>query len=570
MVEGLLPIGNNMSFIKRRSEHESLKIMYAVARTCRKNGGPLTEQLYCLFRDRRFRDLVEFSFDYSWHFSTDDFLYARQIQALVAKQDFLNMGVDKEAAAFEKFLQSESMCAEANKRFDNLASFDKDVSVVLHYASRKIAKIIGACPSISDLHMFFGPGATTSTKGLEANHRVKLSSRLECSHTLLPAVSELLSEFPHLCDIHSSSQGNTLQGISVACVPGKLMFVPKTSLTHRSIVVEPVLNGLLQNGIGTVIKDRLRSSVGLDLSDQTRNKDLARIGSVDGSLATVDLSMASDTICRGIVWSLLPYEWACLLDTARSPVVTYKGANIILEKFSSMGNAYTFELETLIFYALSYACCKHVGCSVENLRVYGDDIIIPVAAYDLLFRTLHECGFSVNTKKSFSSGPFRESCGADYLRGIDIRPFYLKTKIDDRTLYVMHNWFFRNCERDLATTVFHFTLPHLRLFGPDGYGDGHLLGDHTLRSNRKFRRRGYDGGWFDTYTLEGRKFKTPLKGDYVYPVYSIYSRGDSPLICEPSDVEGHVVRGTRGYTKLSIYTLARHITCRYESNGFKF
>jgi hypothetical protein len=516
----------------------------------------------------RFQDVINFKFDYTWSFSTDDFIYARQIQALFSKQDFIDLGVDKEAVAFSKFVESEELCRISNERFEDSSSFNKDVSAVLYYASRKIDKILGPVPLLSELHFSFGPGATTSTNSIIANPRVKLNSSLECSTSLVSHVRELLEELPMLCDSHSITTNEFVWNIDVTIAPGKLSFVPKDCTKHRSIVVEPILNGLLQKGIGDYMKHRLKLH-GLDLSDQTRNQKLARKGSIDGSLATIDLSMASDCISRGLVWSLLPSPWADLLDSARSDQVTYKHPisgeilNFVIEKFSSMGNAYTFELESLIFYSLVSGVCQHLRISPSDISVYGDDIICPVAAYPLLSQVLEDCGFVLNRNKTFSTGPFRESCGTDYLEGIDIRPFYLKTLISERTLYSMHNWFVRACEVNLAAFIKGETLEPLRIFGPDGYGDGHLIGDWNPRTSRKLKRAGYCGGIFDTYSLKPRYYKRLLNSDYVFPCYSIYVTEESDIRDDIRSSDPDIVRGTRGYHKLSIYTLTQSIFSGY-------
>lgn len=549
-----------MTYLKKRTRNESVKLMGQLAREIQKLGGPLTKQLYNLFRDRRYLDLVEFSFDYSWVFSSDDFIYARQIQALVAKQDFLDLGVDKEAVAFAKFLESEDRCQQTNIRLERNDSVNTDVNSVCYAAMRKISDILGECPTVGSLDLSFGPGATTSTKSLLASPRAKLSSRLECSANLLPGLQELLQEVPKLCEATRGTYFSEERWrVPVTIAPGKLEFVPKTSLTHRAIVVEPILNGLGQKGIGKRLKCLLKRH-GCDLSSQLRNQNLARKGSIDGTLATIDLSSASDCISRMLVWSLLPYDWACLLDMYRSECVVYNGVTYDLEKFSSMGNAYTFELESLIFYSLALSVCQYLKIDQSNVSVYGDDIIIPVEAYDLLKDVLEYCGFSLNEKKSFKLGPFRESCGVDYLNGIDIRPFYLKTLIDDRTLYCMHNFFFRNGDFLFAKLVKRFTHKPSRIYGPDGYGDGHLLGNYTLRLSRKQKRDGFCGGVFDTYTLTPRSFKKPMRGDYIFPCYSIYVRGQRTSEIEVSTPsEPYRVRGICGYSKISIYTHATTI-----------
>jgi hypothetical protein len=561
-----------MSYLKERTVEESIKLVERLSGSCRDLGGPLTNQLFQLVEDHRWLEVIDFQIDYSWAFTTDDFVYARQIQGLVEKQDFLELGIDKEAVAWEKFLLSEDMCRATNARLEDLSSLNGDVSAVLYYASQKIAKVLGGVPTLDSLDLSFGPGSNTSTKSLVSSSRTKMTSRLECSMNLLPILRELLEELPELSYAHSSYEALSRETyvVDVDVVPGKLSFVPKNSRGHRSIVVEPPLNGLLQKGIGSCMKERLKVA-GLDLSDQTANQKLARKGSIDGSLATIDLSMASDCVSRSLVWNLLPYDWAVLLDYARTPVVEYThGKNepirILVEKFSSMGNAYTFELETVLFYGLAYGVCKFLKIDSTDLRVYGDDIIIPSQGFDLLSVVLQECGFKLNAKKSFSVGPFRESCGSDYLNGFDIRPYYLRTLVNDRVLFSMHNWFFRNGEFSLAKMVESETHEPTRLYGPDGYGDGHLIGEWSPRSSRTRERAGFEGGVFDTYILKPKFFRKVLRCDYVFPCYSIYVREKEPFIPlirdEGVPADGDVIRGTCGYTKISVYTLARSIFTR--------
>jgi hypothetical protein len=100
----------------------------------------------------------------------------------------------------------------------------------------------------------------------------------------------------------------------------------------------------------------------------------------------------------------------------------------LLEKFSSMGNGFTFELETLIFLCLILAV-DETGQKLEsgrNVFTYGDDIICPTEYSEAVISALKFSGFSLNMKKSFVSGPFRESCGGDFFGGVDVRPFFLK------------------------------------------------------------------------------------------------------------------------------------------------
>jgi len=128
-------------------------------------------------------------------------------------------------------------------------------------------------------------------------------------------------------------------------------------LNYRSICVEPGLTSFYQLALGEEIRRRLLR-VGVDIRDQTRNQLLAREGSVTGLLATIDLSSASDTMSYELIRYLLPPDWFDLLTSFRSPSVTYKGSVIDLEMFSSMGNGFTFPLETLVYWSLTYAASQ--------------------------------------------------------------------------------------------------------------------------------------------------------------------------------------------------------------------
>jgi len=195
-----------------------------------------------------------------------------------------------------------------------------------------------------------------------------------------------------------------------------------------------MLNIYFQLGVGKVFRDKLRR-VGLDLNTAwVRNKSLAHAGSireVEGgdNLSTLDLSMASDTLSIELVRELLPPDWFDLLWALRSPNGKFGDQELPWAKFSSMGNGYTFELETLIFYALAKSVCKTLNVNSAEVSVFGDDIIIPTSAVDRYTDLLKYVGFKLNKDKTFVSGPFRESCGGDYFLGEDVRPFYLKRRL---------------------------------------------------------------------------------------------------------------------------------------------
>lgn len=205
-----------------------------------------------------------------------------------------------------------------------------------------------------------------------------------------------------------------------------LFTVAKSSEIDRVACKEPEINMILQRAVGSFFRKKLRR-VGINLNDQSINRDLAKSAVAD-KLGTIDLSSASDRISTQLVFRLLPVEWFWLLDDLRVKSVLVDGNNVDLHMFSSMGNGFTFELESLLFYALARSVAYFSGIK-GKISVYGDDIIAPSDLCPRLVRVFSFVGFKINTKKSFWRGPFRESCGGHYHLGIDVTPFYIRGPI---------------------------------------------------------------------------------------------------------------------------------------------
>jgi len=494
---------------------------------------------------RDYRSICEYALDYT-HVSVSTAQSIRQVQAFFQKRQDLDLGIDREKAAWETWVKSEHSCRYENNLWnlgrDGISHFPRGVDSVLHAASRKIADVLGDVPDLATLRARFGPGATTSTKRSESHPLNKLSGGFACSEELASGlIGDCLSELPAWC----FTSDRECESISVGVTPGKLVFVPKNYKTHRGVIIEPVLNTMFQGGIGEYMAKRLRK-FNVDIRDQSRNQRLALEGSVTNRVATIDLSSASDSIAIGLVADLLPIDWFLFLSEFRTGSVEYKGRRYEQNKFCSMGNGFTFPLETLLFWSLTWACCQVLGVSRRDtdrfVSVYGDDIICPVEVVPLLVTTLMNVGFSVNIGKSFCDGPFRESCGKDYLRGIDIRPTYVKGRLDAMQLFTLHNQLYARCEWEMCRYLRGLLAPQLCLYGPSRFGDGHLHSDfdylydswgHYTPVNdplRPIRKNGYGGYVFDTFRLAPRRVKRVGAGERVLPFYMIYEReGADPL-----------------------------------------
>lgn len=263
-------------------------------------------------------------------------------------------------------------------------------------------------------------------------------------------------------------------------VPGnKIITVPKDAFSRRPIAIEPTLNQMLQLGVDSYVRRRLKR-FGVDLDDQSKNQSLSRNGATPKSFdrfATIDLSSASDTISLRIAKLILPPAWYHYLLELRSPVGDVGGKPIRYLKLSSMGNGYTFAIESLLFSAIAYQAMHEAREPWDHGRVaiYGDDIIVPQHVAARTCDLLRLAGFTVNREKSFLKGPFRESCGKEWFNGFDVTPIYIRHEpVDVRDLFHIHNSILRlGIERgkvtellDLLALIKSWIPTDLQIYGP--------------------------------------------------------------------------------------------------------
>ncbi|DAD50747.1 RNA-directed RNA polymerase [ssRNA phage SRR6960803_11] len=363
----------------------------------------------------------------------------------VSKDDLRNK-------AFAKWLEAEKLCAVTNARFANyLTGFypgvDGRLLPILDSVRKRIRRLLGPLPKgLAECR--HGKGATHDDTGQNCTVLHKMQSQPTMTHGIQPLLL-LLEESAWF-------RALTRRDLSVPKIVrgNRFTTVPKTIKGDRSIGVEPSVNIFLQLGVGSYVRRRLKAIAGIDLDEgQSVHRALAQYGSSTGALATIDLSSASDTVARNVVKYLLPEDWASFLEMLRSPTTTVKrekgfDGTYVLEKHSSMGNGYTFELETLIFWAIAREF------SIPSY-VYGDDIIVSTESARVVLEALKFFGFVPNPDKCFVDGPFRESCGGDYFNGQNVRPFYMKEEPNEP-----HEWV------ALANGLFHLGT---RVTGsPDG------------------------------------------------------------------------------------------------------
>lgn len=348
-----------------------------------------------------------------------------QIEAFF-KKNAVYSDPDYEVTTIRTFERGERLCRITNRRLDWYMTrpdrLSSDRALLIARMQRYIASVLGPFRDFLNAlpeEVQVSSGATaTRPKSASMRHR-KMSLRPFCTVGAVPYLQALSSHFGY----------DELRPRLIA--HNRLEVVPKNWKTGRTIACEPEGNMFLQLAFDSYAKRKL-SRRGIDLSDQSKNQELAKLASHGEYLATIDLSMASDTLSYNTVALLLPQDWFSFLSDIRCKIGRLGGRSYKYAKFSSMGNGATFPLETLVF----AAACEALGSVVYS--VYGDDIIIEKDNAESLYALLGFLGFIPNEDKSFVSGPFKESCGVNYFRGIDITPFYLR-EVDRRKAVKSHN-----------------------------------------------------------------------------------------------------------------------------------
>lgn len=346
----------------------------------------------------------------------DDYL----ITSILSKSPNVPLGIDRASVALNSFYEAEKTCAEANLRL-----VGEKPSWFRIFRDR-LRSVLGPCDRRAldyiEARMSHGPGATTGVPGWGSIGPMKFENELHLTQSLIPFAKVLMG--PRWHELYNSP--------FIVVDGNRFTTVPKNAKTDRGICVEPTLNLYGQKGIGAFIRKRLKH-FSIDLNSQENNQDMARRAFKEG-LCTIDLSMASDTMCRELIWQTLDLEWVELLTMFRSPVTQMPdGTCVKLEKFSSMGNGFTFELESLFFFSLARTIVPREEW--DRISVFGDDIIIPAQHAHPFIEALNFLGFKTNGAKSYLAGNFFESCGTDWFKGLNVRPFYLRGKNDSGIPY---------------------------------------------------------------------------------------------------------------------------------------
>lgn len=207
--------------------------------------------------------------------------------------------------------------------------------------------------------------------------------------------------------------------------------VPKSYKASRIIAEEPAVNQFRMLAIAKALRAALKKSGYdryCDTTDQSRNRELCRIASIDGSYATIDKSHASDSVSDTLVSSIFPEEIVRQFEECRSIYVTEGKTRRLMQMFSTSGSGLTFDVESIVFTALALVAGDYYHLftkqKVLDPSVFGDDVIIDDRVADTYIDFCGLLGFTVNVDKTFAhcqtDGYYRESCGVEYFNGLDV------------------------------------------------------------------------------------------------------------------------------------------------------
>lgn len=359
-----------------------------------------------------------------------------------AKKVLLPCSPKREQAAFDRYVLNETHVRKFDK--ERTSSLMNEFRIAASWLFDDVFLGLSSDIQVGRLRPSHGPGATND----------KLYGNAKWSNCSWP--DQLEAVFPlgeYGCAnwrdyLERSQSGSVVPGTPN---PVKVIGVPKTLETLRIIAVEQTAVMYMQQAIRHSIEDGIRRSKYafsyICYDSQIPNQELARLGSSKGELATLDLSDASDMVSNQLVRTMLkshPIAFEAI-DATRTRTADVQGHGVMrLAKYASMGSALCFPFEAMVFATIIFVQLHRVYPELPwkslrerflgLVRVYGDDIIVPVEHAQGVADLLEAYGLKVNRNKSFWTGMFRESCGKEYYAGSDVTIARIRRMLPERRM----------------------------------------------------------------------------------------------------------------------------------------
>jgi len=286
---------------------------------------------------------------------------------------------------------------------------------------------------------------------------------------------------------HVSDSFTSFEAVKTEDLPAQVILVPKDARGPRLISCEPVDFQWIQQGLMRAIVDRVEShnltKYSVFFTNQVPNQKAALLGSHNGKYATLDLKEASDRVHLDLVRLIFPEPLLGCMEATRSLSTRLPdGRTITLNKFAPMGSALCFPVMALTIWSILTAAildAYDMGMNrdlfkrhdlPESIHVYGDDVIVPTAYAESAMTVLELFGLKINQSKSCTNGSFRESCGVDAFKGVNVTPVRLRTVWDESPRPdVYTSWIsYANAywDRQYYTTYEYIVARLIHIYGP--------------------------------------------------------------------------------------------------------
>ena len=356
---------------------------------------------------------------------------------------------DQEQRVLNQFRETDRGLGSWNELFDRIVSnFDADLSSIgvepsFERVIRRARDLLSEVFSGFDpqaIHPRHGPGAVSTRETLHGKYTFRcVSPRIRQSY---PLDAYFYASLGHVCDdVHGFDSVESRESSA------RVLLVPKDSRGPRLISCEPLDFQYVQQGLGRAIVQHLESHPltrwNIHFTDQRPNQVGSLLGSSTGGYATLDLKEASDRVTIGLVRLLFPQPLLEVLMNCRSlSTVLPGGEELTLQKFAPMGSALCFPIMATTIWAILAAGLPDADVRKGRKRkaswpytfdpdsgilVYGDDVIVKAENSAHAISLLESFGLLINRDKSCTSGFFRESCGVDAYKGVEIQPVRIRT-----------------------------------------------------------------------------------------------------------------------------------------------
>lgn len=402
-----------------------------------KRGEHLPRLLFCLFKEVYDEQSGRYNPECPWHIVKA----LRQLLRGFKKYDgpLDDAAIDGQVA---QFVETDSSLKESDERRD------RHTELLVSSARNIVTSVLASVPNTA----FIGrPGPGACAKGTRHEQRFAPTARYLDIEKVFDTTDYYWNDY-HFSDRLSEYLNLPVEDSGAAV----LTVVPKSFGKGRLICMMPHEYMWFQQGIADQMRacfERNRfTRMSLPLNNQEVNRKRARQGSLPGSvqLATLDMKEASDRISLKLVEELFAGvpEWlACLKALSPRHIIlpgNRHGGKMEPRMFAPMGSSLCFPVMSLVHFALVCAIASHTqrctpAYAARQTTVYGDDIIVPSAWCPAIFEMLPLFGMKFNVDKSFTQGPFRESCGYDAFKGMNVAPTYVRRRellraVDDKDI----------------------------------------------------------------------------------------------------------------------------------------